>query len=151
MPTIIFIWKYDSKLRAWLHADGKFKIFLKRYLAFVFIAIPIIAVPMFMAYGYVAWISPAPESIYLRIIYMLPVFIIYIPLAGMAGFWWIETVVGYFIIALQICLYLATILVSVFRGLVWRIAEYNKGAWAAITVLFTVGVGIANFYVRYGS
>lgn len=34
------------------------------------------------------------------------------------------------------------------RALVWRIVEYNKGAWAAITLLVTVVAGFVSLYKK---
>lgn len=39
---------------------------------------------------------------------------------------------------------------KIIRGIVWRAAEYNKGAFAAIVLLVTVVLGIVEFYLKYG-
>lgn len=41
-----------------------------------------------------------------------------------------------------------SLFLAAFRGVVWRIVEYNKGAWAAITMLVTFAVGVADVYVK---
>jgi hypothetical protein len=40
-------------------------------------------------------------------------------------------------------------ILKVVRGTVWRIAEYNKGAFAAIALIVTVALGLAELYLRF--
>jgi hypothetical protein len=48
----------------------------------------------------------------------------------------------------QLGIVIAHWLLIFFRALVWRIVEYNKGAWAAITLLITVVAGFASLLKR---
>lgn len=41
------------------------------------------------------------------------------------------------------------LLLKLLRGLTWRIAEYNKGAFAALVLVATALLGVAEFYVRF--
>jgi hypothetical protein len=41
-----------------------------------------------------------------------------------------------------------SVFAALIRAVVWRIAAYNKGAWVAITLLFTVVLGIVEIYVH---
>jgi hypothetical protein len=58
--------------------------------------------------------------------------------AGVAGLWCTTMVTGYVVIFVQLVILVAAAVLWIVKGIVWRIAEYNKGAWAALTALLTV-------------
>ncbi|MGC2237980.1 MAG: hypothetical protein WA584_17605 [Pyrinomonadaceae bacterium] len=53
-------------------------------------------------------------------------------------------------IALIVCFFLiiAEFMLAVIRAIVWRIAEYNKGAFAALILIITAILGVTEFYWR---
>jgi hypothetical protein len=55
---------------------------------------------------------------------------------------------GLIVIFAELVLGLLAILVGGFRAIAWRVVEYNKGAWAALTLIATVGLGIVDIYMR---
>lgn len=55
-----------------------------------------------------------------------------------------------FILFLSLFFFIMELLLKVVRAIFWRIVEYNKGAFAAITLLITVVLGLAEFYLKYG-
>jgi hypothetical protein len=55
---------------------------------------------------------------------------------------------GLMVIFAQLILYCLSILVVIFRAIVWRVVEYNKGAWAALTLIVTVALGVFDVYMR---
>lgn len=67
--------------------------------------------------------------------------------AGFA-FWWCAM----FGVALTVIAQLAVFTVRVgfwlARAVAWRVAEYNKGAWAGLTSLLTLVLGLADVYLR---
>jgi hypothetical protein len=51
-------------------------------------------------------------------------------------------------LGLSLILLVAEFLLRILRGIAWRIAEYNKGAFAAIILVATALLGIIEFYLR---
>lgn len=71
-------------------------------------------------------------------------------LIGMLTFEIIPTAIGcVFILAFTLLLLSLESLLQVGRAIVWRIAEYSKGAFAAILLLVTVLLGVAEAYFRF--
>lgn len=54
------------------------------------------------------------------------------------------------VLVFSLVLLFTEILLKLIRAVVWRIAEYNKGAFAAITLVTTVLLAIAEFYIKFG-
>lgn len=54
------------------------------------------------------------------------------------------------VIIFSVSIVIAEFLLKIIRGIIWRIAEYNKGAFAAIILLVTVVLGVTEFYLKYG-
>lgn len=52
------------------------------------------------------------------------------------------------IFCLSITLLIFEAVLKVTRGIAWRIVEYNKGAYAAITLLITIALGILESYLK---
>ncbi len=57
-------------------------------------------------------------------------------------------VASFFIITLSIVFLLTELLLKCLRAIFWRIAEYNKGAFAAIVLLVTIVLGITELYLK---
>ncbi len=56
--------------------------------------------------------------------------------------------VSLFILICSITVLLVELLLKLIRAIVWRIAEYNKGAFAGITLVFTILLGIIELYLK---
>jgi hypothetical protein len=63
-------------------------------------------------------------------------------------FFWIVTQVGGLALWCIVLLEAAELILKFLRALAWRIVTYNKGAFAAMTLIVTVLVGIADFVVK---
>ena len=61
---------------------------------------------------------------------------------------WIITQVGGLAMWCAAAVGVAEITLKFLRGLAWRIIEFNKGAYAALTLILTVVIGLADFVVR---
>ena len=66
-------------------------------------------------------------------------------IAGTAGTAFVTTVL---VCATRLVLYAFSVALFFVRVLLSRIVEYNKGAWAGITLLATFGLGVADIYVK---
>lgn len=53
------------------------------------------------------------------------------------------------VVLLSICFLLFEVGLIIVRAVVWRIVEYNKGAFAAIVLLVTVALGITELYLTF--
>lgn len=60
----------------------------------------------------------------------------------------ILTVCSLIIFAAGLLLIIEILLVFI-RAICWRIAEYNKGAFAAIILIVTIALGVTEFYLKY--
>lgn len=56
---------------------------------------------------------------------------------------------GVFVIAFSVILVLSESFLVIVRGVAWRIAEYNKGAFAAIILIITIALGVAELYLKF--
>ena len=52
------------------------------------------------------------------------------------------------VITISVGIVLMELFLKFVRGAAWRIAEYNKGAFAAILLLLTVFLGVIDVYLR---
>lgn len=43
----------------------------------------------------------------------------------------------------------AELLLKILRSMAWRIADYNKGAWAGMVLLLTVSLGLFEIYLEF--
>jgi len=55
---------------------------------------------------------------------------------------------GAIILSLMIMIMIAQFLVFLMRALIWRIVEYNRGAWAAIVLIITIILGAVELLLR---
>ena len=56
--------------------------------------------------------------------------------------------VGAIIILYHLLLSIVVIMIKITRWLVWRIAQYNKGALAAMTLIITLIIGVVELVIR---
>jgi len=66
---------------------------------------------------------------------------------GVSIFWTLLAL-GITVVLLEVILTLCTMLVGAIRFLAWRVVEYNKGAWAAISLLLTTIIGLVDIFLR---
>jgi hypothetical protein len=59
-----------------------------------------------------------------------------------------STYIGLVLIFFRILITLALFSILILSAVTWRIAEYNKGAWSALTLIITTLAGIFDFYIR---
>jgi hypothetical protein len=57
--------------------------------------------------------------------------------------------ISIFVLVFTLILLILEILLKFCRGLVYRIAEYSKGAFAAIIILVTLALAVTEFYLKY--
>ena len=74
--------------------------------------------------------------------------VLFLPVAAGMGLWWVVVVTGYIAVVAQLLIFLARITLPFARELMWRIVEYNKGAWAAITLCVTVILALQEIALR---
>jgi hypothetical protein len=79
----------------------------------------------------------------LHVVLFIPLFLLFLPYT--AGFGGPSLVVA----LVSICLLFAEIILGILRALVWRIVEYNRGAFAAIVLIVTVALGLVDMYLRF--
>jgi hypothetical protein len=54
-----------------------------------------------------------------------------------------------FALVFTILLIIGELILKVLRAFMWRIAEYNKGAFAAIVLIVTIALGVTEFYLKF--
>lgn len=141
--TICVDYLYGKRLSTWLYGHTNFLKYLKRYLLVVFgfaaLLQPLVVFILFGLDSVLAMREHSPVAshsiLLLAVLYMLPVLLF-------STYWWALTVTGYVLIASQLILSIAQLILWFWRALMWRIVEFNKGAWAAITLLVTIALGI---------
>jgi hypothetical protein len=48
----------------------------------------------------------------------------------------------------MLLLFIAELLLKVMRSIAWRVVEYNKGAYAALVLIITIALGIAEIFLK---
>jgi hypothetical protein len=138
--NIFVLFKWGPSVVDDIFFEDSFSAFLKTWREFLWskyrVIIPVslflaLVLP-FLAFGALGenWLS------WLIILIPQLTFSIYQSLAFM-GIW-----SGLIVIFAQFILYCLSFLVVIFRAIAWRVVEYNKGAWAALTLIVTVALGV---------
>lgn len=143
--TPFIVNRYGVRIALWLVADGRLLWLLLRYvgcailgavgfgLLVALLGIPILLI--LLASGG----DPDPNIVMaISFLVTLPLFEVMITILMVPG---LAIISMYFLVPLDICLRLL-------RGLAWRVAEYSKGAWAALMLLATVFLGIATIILN---
>lgn len=144
-------------LLAFIFEDTNFASFLARYMLFtlvggfaVGIAHVLGALPLF-------WIEPlggnaeVPKSFIgyaLSLRGLTDVLFLVDGIEILYATYFITVVAGFLAIVVQITLACMAFFVVFLREVVWRIVEYDKGAWAAILLLLTIGLGISEVWLK---
>lgn len=83
-----------------------------------------------------------------EILYFVIMLVFSLPVVALQGLLWIVGLAGLFVILAQVLLLCSSLILAILRGIVWRIVEYNKGVWAAVTLLLTVSLAVIDIYIR---
>ena len=128
----------------WLLSDDNPVKFVHRFILVLIVLIGIIIGGLIVFY---VWIGD--ETISFRIyelgIIKLIILVVVLSLAIALMIAWL--IVG-IIFPLIILIYLVQTLILLSRAVVWRIVEYNKGVWAALTLLATIVLGSIELYLK---
>ena len=148
IPTLIATARIGPKVAGWVYGDGRFLPFAARSAAYFFGCWAIIAL-LSKAVGALGM----PHPLGLGWIVTLPLcavlFLVLLIVVGFGGLWWIMSVLFFLVAASHGLVRGTEILVRAVGAITWRVAEYNKGAWAAIVLLTTFTVGVADFVLHY--
>lgn len=79
------------------------------------------------------------------------VFVALMAVVNFGGLWWIMTFTFFLVSTVHGLVRFAEALVRMAGTLIWRMAEYNKSAWAAIVLVATFALGVADFVLHYKS
>lgn len=58
-------------------------------------------------------------------------------------------VVSFFNLIFSLLLVIGELILKLLRGIMWRVADYNKGAFAAIVLIITIALGVTEFYLKF--
>ena len=58
-------------------------------------------------------------------------------------------ILSFSILVFSLLFLLSELMLKIIRGIAWRIAEYNKGAFAAIVLLATIVLGVIELYLKF--
>lgn len=91
-----------------------------------------------------AYVMSAPDDI-IRFLLFLP---IAISLSALSNYLCAIVLLGLVTLSLHVLKFGLSMLLRIVRGSVWRIVEYNKGTWAALTAIVTAAAGIAILFLQ---
>ncbi|MCW3106136.1 MAG: hypothetical protein JWQ09_642 [Segetibacter sp.] len=154
LSSYYFYKKFGPLLIDYLLANGIFLKFFRRFLLIILIfwvAVTIFFVFIAVILSTVPNLEQNLTYIFDKDIFSLTSFAIIIPvcvLFGLSNFISGFIYVGIIIIIYQLFLIIALFLVKVAKSIVWRVASFNKGAVAAITLIITVAIGIIELVMR---
>lgn len=138
--------KHGQSNVEYFYAGGKFQDFFIRYLKSMMRGAAFIII-------YSMWyiLTPLFPEHWQIVIVILPgvgfIILLFIKF-GEVLLWYAFQFIGLIICATWLALFVLSTIVALVRGIVWRIATYNKGAMAAITLLITLILGIVELYLR---
>jgi hypothetical protein len=121
----------------WLLEGTRFQYFLLKFSLFVFLLL----ITFGIAIALNAIDSPILKQLILNALILCTLFLLVSLLLVLSA--------GVTVIIYSILLLLLEGLLILLRGIAWRIAEYNKGAFAAIIVIITITLGITEVYLRF--
>jgi hypothetical protein len=147
-PTLLFLIylantiavnkRFGKSLTRWLFGSGEWKTFICRYVLGTLLGLGLVTflgglalLPIWITgSGHFQFVPTESVANALLLLLMLPTTAVYVFFA--AGF-----VTGYLAMLVQLVLMIMRIILPVGQAIVWRIVEYNKGAWAALTLCVT--------------
>lgn len=147
VPTSIVLIYRGNRVVKWLYAEGNSSIFTKRLFYFW-------GVPVFFNMVPILGLIPIVPAIILEkilpsILFWIFLFIYALALVIVSGCWSVIGFAAYFTFLAQITCFCLEVLVRLLRAIAWRIVEYNKGAFAAVILLFTVLLGVVETYLKF--
>jgi len=148
-PAFLLLYTRGIPIVRWIYGNGHFGIFIWRYFQFLLIGgmlkLLIAAISVCNNKFILPHIDPS-NSFYSLM--MFPLGLILLALASISLCVWIILVLGLFAIVAQLLLLALSAFVALFRAIAWRVVEYNKGPWAALTLLVTAILGCFDLYLH---
>lgn len=74
--------------------------------------------------------------------------LVLMPLIRIWGLFFMLGVVSIGTLGFSLLLLIVELCLKILRAIVWRIAEYKRGAFAAIILIVTIILGITDFYLK---
>jgi len=149
--TLILCW-LGIPIVEWMYGDGTFHSFVEGYTAFSFIAAIFLIVQMSVisySAGPISSLLATPHALWVHIFIKGFIYLVLFALRGITG---ATVVIVYCATFTFLCAFLLLVISScllpIIRAVVWRIVEYNKGPWAALSLLMTVAIGLLDLYTR---
>jgi len=142
-PFFIFYW-WGHAIIGRIYGKGQFGPFVIKYVAFVLTSVLAGGLVLLLLYM-TALVMPSSWSLGTRIDIAFAIMAL---LGWVIIVSWIITVSGLFAITAQLILIVLAGLLIPLRAVAWRIVEYNKGPWAAISLLVTVICTAIDLYLR---
>lgn len=155
-----FISKYGHQLSVWLYSHGKGMLFVGRFLTFYALLMLFLSLLLLLFLSSIVAFGPDtwPTNLYdldniARRIFSegsLLVYFIVIVLGLLYPTWiyiGVLIVVSQFVLFQVLILYILELMLKFLRGLARRIAEYTKGAFAALLLIATCVLGIVRLYL----
>lgn len=144
---IFFFYKRKSlKMIEYIYSEGNFKRFLMRYLLYILyflllflfiLTLEIVYKSLIQAFSnYEIYISLGVLSI---LLFLLGRFILLYSLI----------IIGFIICIYKILILLLTLVIKIISFFVWKVAIYNNGVLAGITLLVTLFLGIIELYLKF--
>jgi len=130
----------EMRLTGWLLGGKTYKQHLSRHLIVVAVALTLalsyffidrLLIPNGLNSGVLFWVS------FMFLLYLI-VFVIF-------------SLTSLSILLLSLFFLIIELLLKVVRAISWRIAEYNKGAFAAIILILTIALGTIELYLKFGN
>jgi hypothetical protein len=145
---VIALTVYGSKFLYWLYSEGKFLVFLRKYFSFAVLS----SMALFLLFHVIKWIAsylnPTEKitGINFHLLMACIVAGIFLCIFYIA---FVISVLCLFIIITQIILFVAEVILIALRAIAWRVSEYNKGAFAAVILVFTILLGAGEAYLKF--
>lgn len=151
----VIVKRIGPKVTSWLFGDAKILRFLMRYILLIIGGYIILGLYQAVVMIFI-WLFSSRKSYFdfmdatldsnswehsaylISIMALWPFF----------TFFWILIQVGGIVLWAAVILFLLEVLLKIGRGIAWRITEYNKGAYAALTLILTIFIGIVDLYLK---
>ncbi len=147
LGTLFIFHKYGHKLFIWLYSESRFKLFIVRYIYIILAYFLIMALGCLVVYYLQLCILNSGYFI-VRFLFMSLLLFFTLLFAVYGTTSCVVICAAGYVLNFYFFLLILTIILKFLRAIVWRIVEYNTGAWAAYTLLATVAIGIIKFLIR---
>lgn len=146
--ALLVLSRYGTGLRSWVFSQGTFWTFVRRYFVLMTGGTLALLLGLGIVWTYLMLIQTRVHSHEARTLLAIPALLMMCPILGAVSLWWIAIVTGHVIVAVRFGTLFAAFLIRIVTGIAWRIVEFDKGAWAALTLIATVLSGILGIYIR---